>query len=312
MQKSLGAISVGLLGVGSIVVPTGASATTPECGTSTSSMTISSASGICQAEFSEAGSSTFTVPSVARDLAAILVGAGGGAYVDADSGYAGSGGEVNYLDLSQSATPGTVLSLTVGAGGASSAAPTFGGDTSVTVASAPTLAEGGGVGAEDGNFPPSCVVDGFFGQLGQGFGAGGDPVADGHPGYACISPGPGVTPSARDLDSATKSVAEIFSNYSIELGKGGYLAEHTESLVEAPGQGASVQINLLTNIVVTPSPAGSDGLVVFRWYPTERNALPATGQSTIQTLATAAVSLLMVALGLAFLSNSQRMRRRSS
>jgi hypothetical protein len=309
MQKSLSVMGVGLIGVGSIVVPTSATATTPECGTSNSSMTITFSSGICQAEFSEDGSSTFTVPNVASGLAAVLVGAGGGSSVTNDplpNGYAGAGGEVHYLDLSGSATAGMELDVIVGAGGTSSEEPTDGGDTSVTVNSAVTLVEGGLAGPF---FEFYCALNGSFSTyLGEAPGAGGDPVANGD-GW-CETTGPGITPSAGTEDLAGNAVPAVFANYSVELGKGGYLAEHTATLVQRPGQGASIKVNLTDLEVILPSPSGSDGLVLFRWYPTERDSLATTGQDPIHSATTSGLSIFMVTLGLALLSVSYRMRKR--
>jgi len=309
MQKSLSVMGVGLIGVGSIVVPTSATATTPECGTSTSSMTITFASGICQAEFSGNGSSTFTVPSIARSLTAILVGAGGGSSLyQADTGYAGGGGEVNYLDLSSSATAGVVFDVEVGAGGASSDTPTDGGDTSVTVNSATTEVEGGVAGPFLDMY---CALNGSFDTyLGQGPGAGGGAIPSNNSGGLCVSTGPGITPSAGTEDSAGNPVPEVFANYSVELGKGGYLVEHTATLVQGPGQGGSLKVNLTDRLVILPLTAGSDGLVVFRWYPTERDSLATTGQDPIHSAATSGLSILMFTLGLALLSVSNRMRKR--
>ena len=307
MQKSLSAMGVGLLGMGSIVVPVSASATTPECGTSTSSMAITFASGICQAEFSGAGSSTFTVPTIARSLTAILVGAGGGAYLNVDTGYAGTGGEVNYLDLSGSAAAGTELDVTVGAGGTSSDAPTGGGDTSVAVDSALTLVEGG---SEGPLYDFYCALNGSFSTyLGQAPGAGGDPVKD-EDGW-CVTTGPGINPSEGTEDLAGNPVPEVFADYDVELGKGGYLAEHTETLIQGPGQGGSIRVNLTSLRVILPTPSGSDGLVVFRWYPTEQNSLAITGRDSDYSATTSAVSISMVAIGLVLLTVSYRIRRRS-
>lgn len=333
MQKSLSAMGVGLLGMGSIVVPSSATATTPECGTSTASMAISFTSGICQAEFS--GNGSFTVPNVASGLAAILVGAGGGSYVDGATGYAGSGGEVNYYDLS-SAPAGTALGVIVGLGGSTSAVwdnpSSKGGDTSVTRDLAPTLVEGGAPG---GSYS-MCNLAGIEAvYIGEGQGAGGNPVIGASPGYECSGGGPGITPSESDQDNAGNSVAEVFTNFSVELGKGGFMAKAASfpnALVQGPGQGASVKWNSGTSEIAgtsaLPNRSGSDGLVVFRWYPTERilpaatgqsspkataqNSLAVTGQNSIQTLATSTLSLLMVSLGLALLSISNRMRRRSN
>jgi hypothetical protein len=297
-------------------------------------MAISFTSGICQAEFSlgtVGGPNTFTVPLVASGLAAILVGAGGGSYVDGATGYAGNGGEVNYYDL-RSAPTGTALGVIVGHGGSTTNAwanpSSKGGDTSVTLASFETKVEGG----ESGGSGFFCSLDESFNTyLGEGQGAGGDPVVGAGPGSPCLGGGPGITPSELDLDNAGNQVAEVFRNFSVELGKGGSMAnvvDFPDPLVKGPGQGAGVRWNLVIPEYVTPNQRASDGLVVFRWYPTEpispaatgqssptataQNSLAVTGQNSIQTLATSTLSLLMVSLGLALLSISNRMRRRSN
>lgn len=321
MQKSLAAVGVSLLGMGSIAVPSIAVATTPECGASETGKVVTFASGICQAEYSTNGAFAFTVPSGATELAAIVVGAGAGADLDGSWGYAGDGGQVRYLDLSQTAPAGTLIPINVGDGGTTGATPTAGQPSSLTIGSV-VSSSAGGIGQDQNNY---CALEGSFSTyLGNGNGAGGPPVKlnNDH----CGTTGPGLAPLANTQDNFSNIAPTIFFGFLLELGKGGYVAATPSPLAQSPGQGGSIEMNLST-LVSTSSLNGSDGLVVLRWKPAvvapvapavvapvvaAPAVLAVTGVASYEASTVALFSSFVIAIGAAFTAFSFRMRRRTS
>lgn len=307
MRKSFAVIGTGLLGAGSLVFPSSAFATSNNCGDTPNGATLTETDGVCQVEFSNSGSFSFTPPSGASQLAAILTGAGGGARAFGDTGYAGYGGEVRYIDLSSES--GATYSLDVGEGGLTSDSPIDGGNTEISFGSTNLLASGGDAGS-DMFF---CNLEGSFSPyLGQGAGAGGDPVSLGSPTYACISPAPGLNPSIDEEDNFNNPVPALFQSFNVELGKGGYLAAAPSTLSQGPGQGGSVEMDL-ANTVVNSSLDGSDGLVVFRWLPgtadETANELAKTGQNTSQSILVSSFSVALLSLGSFFLLFSAKRKK---
>lgn len=315
MQKSLAAVGVSLLGMGTIAVPSIAVATTPECGASDTGKVVTFTNGICQAVYSSGGNVySFTTPTGATELAAIIVGAGGGALTDAAiEGYAGDGGQVRYLDLSLSAPPGTSFSIEVGVGGNSTTTPVAGNRSAIIVGGTTSFAAGG---------VPGVFGDECGSNYAEGTGAGGPPV---YPLRNCSGiGGPGLTPSANQADSDGLAVPTILSSFSTELGKGGFVITTQIPLEQGPGQGGSLRF-VAGAASVLP---GSDGLVVLRWRPAvvaepvvtapivtapaAPAALAVTGLASYEASTVAILGSFVIAIGAAFTAFSFRMRRRTS
>jgi len=121
----------------------------PDCGAVPAGATLTVLGGsTCQLDFTYPGSFTWTLPAGLQGLQALVVGAGGGAFVSTadDYGYAGSGGDVRYVDYS-AAAPGGTAAIVVGTGGESSAtAATPGAVSSTTIGGLTSSATGGPAG----------------------------------------------------------------------------------------------------------------------------------------------------------------------
>lgn len=300
-----------------------------DCGTTPSGATLTFSNGVCEAQFSTAGTFSFTVPSGATDLAAIVLGAGGGAYVDTSrsEGYTGNGGDVRYVNLAQSASAGSVLPIQVGSGGASQLAPTDGQASTIALGSTTYLASGGVKGALGYGF---CSLEGSYSTyLGLGDGAGGQAVFvdfDDNNNPFCSDPGPGLNPSTDPSDNYSTTVPTIFSNLNVEFGVGGYLVETPATLVQGPGQGGSIEMNLSTRGVVNTL-NGSHGLVALRWKPAiapATTATPAatsapaaaaprlatTGQEFSQMIPAGLATVILLSFGFGILTIANRAKKR--
>lgn len=287
-----------------------------DCGTAPTGATLTFSNGVCETQFSTAGAFSYTVPSGASDLAAIAVGAGGGAYVllrgNGDDGYAGFGGQVRYVNLSQGVAPGDSLAIVVGQGGDTQVTPTDGGESKITVGSTPYVALGGDAG-ENSYY---CILNGNFSTyVGMASGAGGPAVNGPTPADACNAPGPGINPSLGTADNNANSVPTLFTSFNLELGIGGYVVSAPAALVQGVGQGGSVQADLTTN-TVSNSMDGSNGLVAIRWKPTVTPpAAPAKLASTgsdssfLQPLGLA--GFVVLSLGAYLLTTANQLKRRT-
>jgi len=312
LKKTLSAASASILGISSLAIPNMAMANVQACGTAPTGATLTYSNGVCQSAFTSSGTFSFTIPSGASQLAAVIVGAGGGAYswssnnVD-DYGYSGNGGGVRYLDLSQ-VNSGTIVPVSVGEGGLSQEAPTSGGDSSLTLGQVLHAAIGGPGGSGsvcelNGDSYLDDAINRYL-FLGVGNGAGGlAQVNDG----SCVSPGSGVNPANGNLDGDGESVPTIFASYNFELGSGGDLDEAPTTFVQGYGQGGSVQVNLATNRFVSAT-QGSDGLVVFRW----KTGLASTGSDSNVLSIVGSASLLMLAAGAVLVGKARRPKRKSN
>lgn len=305
MRKSFAVIGTGLLGAGSLVFPSSAFATSNNCGDTPNGATLTETDGVCQVEFSNSGSFSFTPPSGASQLAAILTGAGGGALAYDATGYAGNGGEVRYIDLSEDSN--SSFSISVGDGGTTGNPPTAGGDTELAFGSTTLYADGGDAGI----VTSYCILNGSGSTyLGEGVGSGGNPEVG--PNDECISAGPGLNPAIDEEDNFNNPVPTLFQSFNVELGKGGYLAAAPSTLSQGPGQGGSVEMDL-ANTVVDSSLDGSDGLVVFRWLPgtadETANELAKTGQNTSQSILVSSFSVALLSLGSFFLLFSTKRKK---
>lgn len=107
-----------LLGGAAIFSATGAQALQANCGGVSGAVEVST--GICQISFLDVSEpQLFTAPSGITKMGAVLVGGGGGAWVNSSNGleaYGGGGGGVAYVNLDNAA--GQNFEITVGSGGA--------------------------------------------------------------------------------------------------------------------------------------------------------------------------------------------------
>ena len=242
--------------------------TVPGCGEEPTGATLTKLGSHCEIDFKSAGSFNYTIPSGATGLAALIVGAGSGAYVDqSTTGYAGSGGKVKYLDLSAT-TSGTSLAITVGDGSASNANPLNGADSSVTVGLQTTSASGG---VPTTQFYCYALRAGST-YVGAGPGASGNPVyseGDFSGSYCNPVSETGINPSTSQIDSYGNTRPAIFDSYSSFLGRGGKVLEHptvlnSDASLIATGNGADVYVATATTVPQWNSKGGS-GRVIFRF-----------------------------------------------
>lgn len=310
-------MAVGILIISSAASPSIVAANPAECGPVSNGKTLTFTNGVCIAEFSVAGQYFFNVPNGATELAAITVGGGSGGGILLGSYAAGDGGKVGYTDLSAEAF-GTQLELEVGAGGPfennlSVSVGEVNGHDTILSNSAQVLSTAG-KGLQNLGNPAACEVSGSTFEYGtEGAGAGGDPVYG--DGYLCSGlGGPGINPSVNTVDSEGAIRPAILSNYSMELGRGGFMALGTEPLALGPGQGGSAIFSPVDlSRIYTFN--GSDGLVVFLWKPaapaqTAAQVAPAQTNSQPTLVRTGndleapgswITSALVIAIGLALL-----------
>ena len=230
--------------------------------------------GVCEVQFAESGTYSFTAPSGVAKMTAIIVGAGGGA-MDANAVYGGGGGEVIYVASVDVSAP---LAIEVGAGVDGSTPQA--GSSSVNG----DVARGGHTGTYDAS---GTVVEagGYSGNGNAGWpDAGGAP--GGGAGGAATSlavAGPGVTASqvANDTDMWPALGGEP------EYGPGGPLGSPvpgTPAGAGAPSEGDF----------------GNDGLVILRWTSSSEDS----GSALVNTgLTSWGVALgAMFAIGLFFVA----------
>ena len=276
------------------------------CGEAPAGGELTRIGDVCELDFSAAGSYSWTVPSGLSGLFAVVAGAGGGALADGvNEGYAGAGGNVEYVDLS-SQPAGSTATVIVGAGGISAeSAPMGGGDSSVDLGGV-TVADGGDAGAF---FAQYCIAAGNFSTyVGNGSGAGGPAGANGDD--CATTTAPGVAP-ATDVDSDGDAAMPLFASFADELGAGGRaivapLALDSQPDLNGTGRGADV-LYVAPSTVPSFNSAGGDGRVVFR-YPAVDEAevdeeLAATGAAGTDG---AALAGLLVAAGAAALVLNRR------
>ena len=315
MKKTLSTIGISLLGLSGTMFAGPAGATTlADCGATPTGGHLAAGDNVCTLTFSTHGSYNFTAPAGVTNLAAIIVGAGGGADVNDSWGYAGSGGKVVYQDLTSGA--GTTYTVTIGAGGSSghSPAPTAGGNSMLAVDGGATLATAnGGIAAGSGSFS-FCTLDGS-GSTYIGFGDSARGATTSTAGEAC-SAAPGVIPALGNADSnSVTAIPTLFSDYNEELGKGGVVlnsATYSSLGAADKGAGASILMNVATTHMVTHNAAGSPGFAIIRWTPTTNTApstaLANTGFDSIGT-STLATGMLLLGSGLVA---AGRLRKRST
>ena len=274
MKKSASALGAAILGLGSSFFATPAmAAELADCGTAPAGGTLTLTGDVCLLTFSTPGSYNFTTPKAFSGLAVLLVGAGGGADYSTgqnqDAGYAGSGGKVTYVDLSSNNGEES-LSITVGAGGASSNTTIASGQAStLTVGSSVSTAAGGAMGIA-ANAPTYCAFSGNGRDyLGVGDGAGGNSPS--RAGETCVE-APGVNPSLGTADSSGTPASSLFAGLNQEFGAGGKLFALPASLpTQTVGAGANAVVDPTSDgLDPVADAAGANGFAAIAWQ------LPAT------------------------------------
>lgn len=133
------------------------------------------------AEYTTAGSTTFTVPAGVYEISAVCVGGGGGAGQNAGSRSSGGGGGLAYLP-SIPVTPGESLTVVVGAGGAGTTSGTAnaGGESYLARSTTKLVhASGGGAGYVSGTTSGGTNLVGLGGSGGSSNIHGGDGAGGG-------------------------------------------------------------------------------------------------------------------------------------
>lgn len=282
-KKFLSIAGVGFLSLGSAFMATPASATNANCGTAPTGGTMTSSGNVCTLTFSTPGDYTFT-PSVIGDLQAIMVSGGGGAEAHGDVGYAGNGGDVYYVDLSDE-TAGVPIDLTVGVGGDGGPTATNGSQSQI----GDVVASGGNANYYDGS--TYCALAGGVNIVGLGDGS--KTNATTRDGENCGTAGTGLNPSVDTTDSYDNEFGALFKNYDQELGAGGKLYSDQNFDTDIPaGMGASLEM-IIGDQTVGQVGDGGPGLVVFRWTVDGGSSLANTGADSTQLSALAGGSLLL-------------------
>ncbi len=290
-RRVVGAIAaVGIAGAGAVGLAAGGAAAPAEAFTGACATTVPAAvlvaDGVCEVRFSAPGAFSFTPPSGISKLAAVLVGAGGGAGIQTThhTSYSGSGGTVVYID---SLPLGGPVTGTVGAGGAASqdtdtTAPTAGADTTVGA----TPAAGGAAGNAGVHL---CVVGGSWGFW---LGNGAKTLAQGDP---TCAPGAGFKLS--QLAGVDTTLFPASADGTDVYGNGGNANPADPGVVSAvAGSGGSVGETLAA--------PGSGGLVVFRFAAAP--TLAATGSTVSWTVPGASAALIGVGALLLTLRHRRR------
>lgn len=260
------------------------------------------APGLCEVAFLKSGNYSFSPPRGVTKIAAIIVGGGGGALVNADIAFGGGGGEVIFVPALDLAAP---LAINVGAGGDA-------GDYPRTSALA---GEESGIGSHvaKGGQPPNRRSDFMGGSSGSAksgssngtWGAGGG-AADSAlgSGQEVCSPGRGMTAS----EAASGDFLFPATEGEPVFGEGGGCAyPRYEAGADAPGNGGDA-------VSATKGYAGSEGAVFLRWSLIEQ--APTTGPSVFIQASWIAMGCLiavggMIAAGLALVLARSREASRS-
>ncbi len=268
-----------------------------DCGTTTPTATVINGT-ICEVRFDTAGSYSFTAPSGVSKLAAVVIGAGGGALGNSYEAYGAASGVAVYVD---SVDTSANIDVIVGAHGIGGETPTDGEASSVNL----DAALGGGAGfsgyggGSNADFTGAAYwdssVDGW--SYGAGAGAGAD-------GSVCVA-GAGVTLD----DIATDST--LFPGDDTQAYATGGSCSDTSVVTTAQiaGNGGSIGNDIV--------PAdGVDGLVVLRWAATVTpdpapSPLPSTGQPFPSGLAFVGASAVLAG-GMAFAAGLIARRRRTN
>lgn len=285
-------------------VPALAASPTEGCGDAPVGGALSKIGDVCQIVFDVPGSTSWTVPASLQKIQAVITGGGAGAAVYG-GGYAGDGGQVRYLTLTDP-TPGAVLPVVVGAAGANSGFTLDSAAEEMQSAAVNATAGGastfGSVTADGGTAPDTndlCLNVGD--ALRSGLGAGKT-----RPKACAEIVSKGITPSL-DVDSSGAQRLDLFSDYAVEHGSGGAAtAGVRQSNVElqalTAGTGAGASVTLDGSITAGTAAGGS---VIVRY--TVKPQLANTGAGSTTLVLGLAATLLTLGAGFVYSS-----RRRST
>lgn len=268
-----------------------------DCGTTTPTATVINGT-ICEVRFDTAGSYTFTAPSGVSKLAAVIIGAGGGALGNSFEAYAGGSGLAVYVDSVDTSADIAVLVGTGGGSGTLVIPPTAGGTSSVNgdTATAGDVGSGavGGGGSND-DFAGAAYFDSSVDANSYAAGAGSS--ADG---FECVG-GAGVT-----LDDIATDDTLFPGDDTTVYANGGDCSDTAPvATAQVSGNGGSVGNDFIAG-------RGVDGLVVLRWAATVTpEPLPSTGQPFPSGLAFVGASAVLAG-GMAFAAGLIARRRRTN
>lgn len=285
-------LGAGVVGLGSVGVATPTfAAPVPGCGDEPAGGSLTESGGVCTLVFDTPGSYDWTLPPGISGLNALVVGGGGGTRAFTDGGYAwgGHAGKVRYVDLTAQ-TAGQTLTATVGAGSASYLSSTWefdpvpaAEDSAISVGpSGPSLATADG--APEGPGEDECTLgtnaDGWaMFTTGVGDGAGGAAIDDANA-QCADNVGPGVTPSAGDVDSYGNTVPTALSVLTDTYAAGGLPVKGTVLPQQTAGSGA----NTVWSQNTAPggggagyedgNTTGANGAVIYVWDASESSQAP--------------------------------------
>ncbi len=257
--------------------------------------------GVCQVVITADGVHTF--PTTLGKVSAVIVGAGGGGYVDLENAgpYGGGGGEVLYVDT---VALGTAITVDVGEGGTSGTDDVLAGDGDDTVFGAITAR--GGLAPVPNPESPSDFIGGDSGNGNAGSNAGpGAGAAGSPPDYD--TPGPGFLLSG--IPGVDSTLFAASADGGVYYGLGGSVESLSDAsvlpaVVASSGSGGSANLNYATEPRTGSSADGADGVVIVRYAAP---ALAATGSDPAGALVFAGATAIA---GAALLANSGIRRRR--
>ena len=302
-KPGLTTIGFGLVGIGSSLFAAPASAAI-SCGTAPTGGTLTQSGDYCQLKFATPGDYSFTVPSSASQLFALVVGGGAGGYIQGNGdGYAGSAGKVHYKDMSDSIN--TPLSIHIGTGGPGGVDSGANGGTDSSV-SAPATSDNAisfGASGSQTTLATQCALPGWgvFLSLGEGsrtqmsMNAAGDSCINGQ--------GAGVNPHVGNVDSDGHATPTIFRDLNTTYGTGGSIVVAPTALPTVlAGDGGSLQATSTPATWNAAAASGGNGLAILRW---KSGGLANTGSDSVGTSALAA-GLILAGTGLVVASRKRR------
>lgn len=294
--KGLSIIAGGtLLGGAAIFSTTGAQAIQESCGGVSGASEVST--GICQISFlSVSEAQLFTAPSGVTKMGAVLVGGGGGAWVNNGNGmeaYGGGGGGVTYVNLDAAA--GQNFKISVGSGGAPAEdyldSGIGGGTTTLlNITTDLSVDASGGSGATDmksGDSGEPGIGSGKWGYRGA---SGGGACADGAAMDAVDDYNQSVSGGAGCAASSLAGVdSSLFPASEIQplLGSGGDASIDLTVLNQTlngqvwfanTGAGGNAAGLNVPDSASSTANAGSDGGVYIRWQTVQEQPADTSGQ----------------------------------
>lgn len=286
------------------VVPMGATLTTPTATT-------------CELDFSTAGTFNWVIPADIYGLQALLVGGGAGASSNESLGYAGTGGDVRYVDYSSAAAGGSV-DVVVGAGGTSA----FNGDgsdgeDSTTTVAAVTSVGDGGIVATFVDITSTCQPEGDIDVFGVNGNSAVVTLVDS--GLNCEATyAAGLNPTTTPTDSFGNARPAIFSSLNLTVGAGGRILPTATALLadaalDGTGNGADIHYTNTIGEFDGYNLAGGSGRVVLRYsivpLPITAAADPALAATGVEAAPVLTVAALTAGLGAAMLALARRRKQ---